>query len=308
MPQPFAPPPPAAGPWGHPPGPQPAVAGHGRPAPRRSGSIVADLDVPERDLNERPRRLMPGSMALVVVSLLVLGIAGGGGYLAWQRSQAPANIEPTLEPETLPEPVAPPPAEGPETVPPPVGPDPTVTTPGPATPEPTTPGPTTPGPTTTPTKPGPTTPTPTPTKSDKAGKSGTSSTPKKPPAEKADSGTKSGSGGTKKVEKVEKVEDPLAKRKEQADAADPGRVLVELEYLSAIDKALKASNWAQALAYIEQHDKELPGGQLVDKFDERRIRALCGMGRTSEAQAKVTQILAKRPSSKVKTALAESCK
>ncbi|MCY1006569.1 hypothetical protein OV079_13600 [Nannocystis pusilla] len=110
------------------------------------------------------------------------------------------------------------------------------------------------------------------------------------------------------MEKVEKAEDPLAKRKEQADAADPGRVLVELEYLSAIDKALKAGNWAQALAYVEQHDKELPGGQLVDKFDERRIRALCGMGRTSEAQAKVTQILAKRPSSKVKTALAESCK
>ncbi|MCY1068757.1 hypothetical protein OV090_28725 [Nannocystis sp. RBIL2] len=313
VPQPFAPPSagqppgtPAAGPWGHPPGPQPGVVGHGRPAPQRSRSIVADLDVPERDLNERPRRLMPGSMALVVVSLLVLGIAGGGGYLAWQRSQAPANIEPTLEPETPPEAVIPPPAEVPETVPSPVGPDSTGTTPGPTTPGPTTPGPTTPGPT--PTTPGPKTPTPTTPKSDKTGKSGTTSTPKKPPAEKADSSTKSGSGGTKKVEKVEKVDDPLSKRKEQADAADPGRVLVELEYLSAIDKALKAGNWAQALAYVEQHDKELPGGQLVDKFDERRIRALCGMGRTSEAQAKVTQILAKRPSSKVKTALAESCK
>ncbi|PCC66650.1 hypothetical protein SAMN02745121_00624 [Nannocystis exedens] len=267
---------------------------------------MADLDVPERDLLERPRRLVPGSMALVVVSLLVLGIAGGGGYLAWQRSQAPANIEPTIEPEAPTEPVAPPPADGPETVAPPVVPEPPATTPTPGTPATTPATPTTSTTPTTPTTPAPGTPKPTPTpKSGKAGKSQTPSTPKKPPAEKADSGSKSGSGG---VKKVEPVEDPLAKRKEQADAADPGRVLVELEYLSAIDKALKAGNWAQALAYVEQHDKELPGGQLVDKFDERRIRALCGMGRASEAQAKAAQILAKRPSSKVKTALAESCK
>ena len=85
-------------------------------------------------------------------------------------------------------------------------------------------------------------------------------------------------------------------------------MLVELEYLSAIDKALKANNWAQALAYVEQHDRELPGGQLIDKFDERRIKALCGMGRGAEAKTKVDQILAKRPTSKVKAALAESCK
>ena len=85
-------------------------------------------------------------------------------------------------------------------------------------------------------------------------------------------------------------------------------MLVELEFLSAIDKALKAGNFAQALAYVEQHDRELPGGQLVDKFDERRIRALCGMGRAGEAQSKAAQILAKRPASKVKAALAESCK
>ncbi|HEY8376169.1 MAG TPA: hypothetical protein VIK91_06755, partial [Nannocystis sp.] len=93
-----------------------------------------------------------------------------------------------------------------------------------------------------------------------------------------------------------------------AEAADPGRVLVELEYLSAIDKALKARNWAQALAYIDQHDKEFPGGQLVDKFDERRIRALCGMGRKAEAKSKADAILAKRPGSAVKAALAEACK
>lgn len=308
---------PGTGPWGQvPPGPAPGAAwgppgpvpAPGRQAapPKRSGSIVADLDVPERDLNERPRRLVPGSMALVLVCLLVLGIAGGGGYLAWERSQAQPTLEPTVEPEA----VTLPPVEGPEAAPVPVDPavpgattsTPTGTSPGatPGTTPTTSPG-TTPGKTDpAPTKTG-TTPT---TKPPKTKSESGSSTPKKPPAEKTGSSSKTGSGGTKKADPAEE----LAKRKDQADAADPGRVLVELEYLSAIDKALKAGNWAQALAYIDQHDKELPGGQLVDKFDERRIRALCGMGRASEAQAKVTQILAKRPSSKVKTALAESCK
>ncbi|WAS98497.1 hypothetical protein [Nannocystis punicea] len=265
---------------------------------------MADLDVPERDLTERPGRLVSGSTALVVVSLLVLGVAGGGGYLAWRQTQVDPTVEQEVEPESPPETVAPPPPEGPEAVPPPIGPEPTAPTPTPTTPTSTTTTSTTSTSTTT-TPSTPPTPTPT-TKPGKTVKSETGgSTAKKPPAEKAGSSSKSGSGG---VKKVEPVEDPLAKRKEQADAADPGRVLVELEYLSAIDKALKAGNWAQALAYVEQHDKELPGGQLVDKFDERRIRALCGMGRTSEAQAKVTQILAKRPGSKVKAALAESCK
>ena len=228
---------------------------------------------------------MPASFALVLVSVLVLGIAGGGGYLAWRQTQVEPTVEAAAEPEPAPTPVEPPPVAVPEPVVPP------------PTPElPSAP------PTTTPTTPS----TPAPTKTGKTTKSDSGgTTSKKPPAGKADTGSKSGSGG---VKKIDPVDDPLAKRKEQAEAADPGRVLVELEFLSAIDKSLKAGNWAQALAYVEQHDREMPGGQLVDKFDERRIRALCGMGRTSEAQSKVTQILAKRPASKVKAALAESCK
>lgn len=258
--------------------------GPNRAVPARSRSIVADLDVPERDLLERPRRLVPGSSALVVVSLLVLAVAGGGGYLAWRQYQVEEPVEVPAEVAPEPEPIAPPPVEEPPEEPPMLGPE------------------LPPAPTPTPTPP-PTAPTAKPGKTEKAGGSGSST--KKPASEKTNSGTKSGSSGSKKIDPVE---DPLAKRKEQADAADPGRVLVELEYLSAIDKALKAGNWAQALAYVEQHDRELPGGQLVDKFDERRIRALCGMGRKSDAESKAAQILAKRPSSKVKSALAESCK
>lgn len=261
--------------------------GPNRPvAPARSRSIVADLDVPERDLSERPHRLVPRSSALVFVGVLVLAVAGGGGYLAWRQMQVEEPVEAPTEIEPAPEPAAPPEVV-PEEVPPQPGPEVPAEVPAePPAPEPTAPEPTAP-------------------KASKTSKSGSSA--KKP----AKSGTSAKTGTSTKdstPKKTTPAEDSLSKRKEQADAADPGRVLVELEYLSAIDKALKAGNWAQALAYIDQHDRELPGGQLVDKFDERRIRALCGMGRASEAQSKAAQILAKRPSSKVKTALAESCK
>lgn len=261
------------------------------PGPR---SIVADLDVSETSLKARPERLVPRSTALTVVSVLVLAVAGGGGYWAWRAQQ---QVEPEIE---APVEVAPPPAEPPEEPPifeepPPMGPE--------LPPPPATDTKTGKGGKTESTKTG----------GDAGGKSSKSGS-----GSKSDSSGKTGNkdgatkgstgGGSKKSDPVEGGADPYAKRKEKAEGADPGRVLVELEYLSAIDKALKARNWAQALAYIDQHDRELPGGQLVDKFDERRIRAMCGMGRVAEAKTKAQQILTKRPNSLVKNALAEACK
>jgi type IV secretory pathway VirB10-like protein len=279
-----------------PPGLSPGTGPHRPVPPTRSRSIVADLDVPERDLLERPNRLVPRSSALLVVCLLVLAVAGGGGYLVWRQTQVEEPTPASVEAEPTPEPE------------PPLAPSPSPEAPPeePAAPEPSdTPAPA-PDPTPTPT---PSAPAPTTSKAEKSGSSAKKPTTK---TSTSTSSTKTGTSptksGTSSTKKADPADDALAKRKEQADAADPGRVLVELEYLSAIDKALKAKNWAQALAYIDQHDRELPGGQLVDKFDERRIRALCGMGRTSEAQSKAAQILAKRPASKVKAALDESCK
>lgn len=246
----------------------------------RSRSIVADLDVPAADLTERPGLLVPRSSALLVVSLLVLAVAAGGGYMAWREMQGEVAVE-EAPIEATPEPELPPPLQPvPEAVTPPIVPE-----PPPAT---TTPIPTA-------------TPTPTPTPTPAASKSSKATTKKKD--------TKTGSSAKKTTtKKIDPVADPLEKPNSKPAANDPGRVLVELEYLSAIDKALKAGNWAQALAYVEQHDRELPGGQLVDKFDERRIRAMCGMGRVSEAKSRAAQILAKRPGSKVSGALAEGCK
>lgn len=284
-------------PWGQagvpgvPVGPVQVAPGTGPARQTGPRSIVADLDVPERDLDERPKRLVSRPFALIVVSLLVLGVAGGGGFLAWQHFQPQPEPEPPVEaaPEPAPAPEPPPPPEEPA---PPLGPElpPTQVTPPPSTPTPTK------------------KPAKGEEKTNPKGESAGGGGGTKTGGGTRPSGGGGGGGGTSKPP----PEEPTPKRGGSTggkpDANDPGRVLVELEYLSAIDKALKANNWAQALAYVEQHDRELPGGQLIDKFDERRIKALCGMGRGAEAKTKVDQILAKRPTSKVKAALAESCK
>ena len=76
--------------------------------------------------------------------------------------------------------------------------------------------------------------------------------------------------------------------------------------LSAAKKSL-AGNPGQSLAYIEQHDREFPSSQLTDKFDEVRIKALCGLGRGAQARTLAQTILKKRPGSLVGSAIKE-CK
>ena len=135
------------------------------------------------------------------------------------------------------------------------------------------------------------------TKSGKAGKSG---------AGKTDGGTKVGGakvGGASKP--LPEPEEP-APRPGQGGKADPGRVIMELEMLSAAKKSL-AGNPGQSLAYIEQHDREFPSSQLTDKFDEVRIKALCGLGRGAQARTLAQTILKKRPGSLVGSAIKE-CK
>ncbi len=140
------------------------------------------------------------------------------------------------------------------------------------------------------------------TKTGKTGKSGTSK-----------SGT--GKSGTSKtgtdVGKVGGASKPTAPvepapKPGQGGKADPGRVIMELEMLSAAKKSL-AGNPGQSLAYIEQHDREFPSSQLTDKFDEVRIKALCNLGRGGQARTQAAAILKKRPGSLVGAAIKE-CK
>jgi hypothetical protein len=132
-------------------------------------------------------------------------------------------------------------------------------------------------------------------KGSKASKSG---------ASKAAGGTASGAkvGGASKPE----PEPEPAPRPGQGGKQDAGQVIVELEMLSAAKKSL-ASNPNQALAYVDQHKRDFPSSQLTDKFDEVRIKALCGLGRGSQARTESQAILKKRPGSLVGAAVKE-CK
>jgi hypothetical protein len=122
------------------------------------------------------------------------------------------------------------------------------------------------------------------------------------------SGGGSGSGGKGGgVSKPEPLPEPKPVPKPgQGGKADAGQVIMELEMLSAAKKSL-AGNPNQALAYVDQHNRDFPSSQLTDKFDEVRIKALCGLGRGSQARSEAQAILKKRPGSLVGAAVKE-CK
>ncbi|MCA9719688.1 MAG: hypothetical protein KC468_33785, partial [Myxococcales bacterium] len=95
---------------------------------------------------------------------------------------------------------------------------------------------------------------------------------------------------TKTTKKSTKTKTPKTKRKtkreeraEQAAERDPGRVIYELQMLSAAKKAL-AGKPLQALAYAEQHASEFPRSQFVEQRREIMIKALCKLGRTDRAR------------------------
>jgi hypothetical protein len=78
------------------------------------------------------------------------------------------------------------------------------------------------------------------------------------------------------------------KRQKRADVAkerDPGQVIYELGMLSAAKKALRANNPLQALAYADQHASEFPRTQFKEQRREIKIKALCKLGRKSQAKA-----------------------
>jgi len=115
-------------------------------------------------------------------------------------------------------------------------------------------------------------------------------------------GSKAG-GGSKPLPEPEPKPVP---KQGQGGKADAGQVIMELEMLSAAKKSL-AGNPGQALAYVEQHNHDFPSSQLTDKFDEVKIKALCGLGRGSQARTEANAILKKRPGSLVGSAIKE-CK
>ncbi|MGB1277752.1 MAG: hypothetical protein ACPG77_18550 [Nannocystaceae bacterium] len=77
--------------------------------------------------------------------------------------------------------------------------------------------------------------------------------------------------------------------------------------LRAAKKAL-GRNPTQALAYTSQHASEFPHSQLKEQRYEIRIRALCKLGRETQAKNEVDKIMARKRSSKARSHYNRYCK
>ena len=243
------------------------------PASPATNTFSGEVGNDSRDFDARPDRpLLRRTSPLLFVVPLVLLLAGAAVWWFVIRVQSVEVVEETPVVEA---PVVP---EVPAVVP---------------VPEPVVPEPAPPEPVVTP----PAGKKAIAAKTGKAGKSG---------ASKPDGGTKVGGGKVGGASKPLPAPEEPAPRPGQGGKADPGRVIMELEMLSAAKKSL-AGNPGQSLAYIEQHDREFPSSQLTDKFDEVRIKALCGLGRGAQARTLAQTILKKRPGSLVGSAIKE-CK
>jgi len=111
-------------------------------------------------------------------------------------------------------------------------------------------------------------------------------------------GSTSRGSSTKKKKKTKKKSAPS--KAEKADSRDSGRVIHELMMLRAAKQSL-GSNPSQALAYTSQHASEFPHSQLKEQRYEIRIRALCKLGRKTQAKNEVDKIMARKRSSKARS-------
>ena len=69
----------------------------------------------------------------------------------------------------------------------------------------------------------------------------------------------------------------------------------EIALLSRAETALHSGNAAVALAVLSEHERKFRHGQLVEERIAARIRALCALGRKTEADAQLAQLSPKSP-------------
>jgi hypothetical protein len=89
------------------------------------------------------------------------------------------------------------------------------------------------------------------------------------------------------IEPLPPVEAPAAtpSSRRQAD-----RLAEEVAILSRAETELHAGRYSEALRVLEEHQHKFPRGTLSQERTAARIRALCGLGRTSEANAALARL------------------
>lgn len=80
------------------------------------------------------------------------------------------------------------------------------------------------------------------------------------------------------------VEGPAATRRPS------DRLAEEVAILSRAETELHAGRYSSALRVLDEHERKFPRGTLAQERLAARIRALCGMGRTADADAALARL------------------
>lgn len=93
----------------------------------------------------------------------------------------------------------------------------------------------------------------------------------------------------------------------QSNSAPESTLAEEIRLLRAANDASRASNHADALALVEEHEHRFPKGFLADERRVQKILTLCDLGRKERARSEATRFSADRPTSPLNMRLSSSC-
>jgi hypothetical protein len=82
------------------------------------------------------------------------------------------------------------------------------------------------------------------------------------------------------------TEEPRVRARKQAS----DHLAKEVEILSRARKDLGAGRFAAAIRALDEHARKFPRGTLAQERTAARIQALCGLGRTSDADAELARL------------------
>jgi hypothetical protein len=81
----------------------------------------------------------------------------------------------------------------------------------------------------------------------------------------------------------------------------------EAQGLAAVQRALRGSRAAEALALLDDQERQFPSGKLGQERQAARVIALCALGKVSAARSLAARFLAQQPNSPVAARLRNSC-
>jgi hypothetical protein len=87
----------------------------------------------------------------------------------------------------------------------------------------------------------------------------------------------------------------------------PSSLGAETALLENARAALGRGDAAGALALLDEHERDFPRGVLVEERLAARVFALCGLGRTAEAERVAERLLRHSPSSPLRARVLQSC-